>query len=172
MLVDGVAADADGAISGHVLPEVLGGGEVLSGFSGNLANALHTDELGNLGVGMLAVEEVGVERLHAVEHGLMGVLLGGGQVLRVAEELVGIEQRLVHAAVFAVKEALESLVVDLGNEVGTPVGQLAEHFLSLQAAGVEIGIAQSGQHFVLAVEGYPAPVLLDAGEVALIELAP
>ena len=31
VLVDGVAADADGAISGHVLPEVLGGGEVLGG---------------------------------------------------------------------------------------------------------------------------------------------
>ena len=80
---------------------------------------------------MLAIEEVGVECLHAVEHGLVGVLLGSGQVLRVAEELVGVEQRLVHASVLAVKEALEGLVVDPGNEVGAPVGQLTEHLLGL-----------------------------------------
>ena len=121
---------------------------------------------------MLAVEEGLVECLHAVEHCLVGVFLGGSQVFGVAKELVGIEQRLVHAAVLAVEEALESLVIDLGNEVSAPVGQLAEHLLGLLAVAIEIGIAQSCQNLMFAIEGHPSPVFLNAREVAGIEFLP
>ena len=162
VLVHRVATDADGAVGGHILPEVLGSGDIIGGSSVHLANTLHANELWHLGVGVLTIEERGVECLHAVEHRLVGVLLGCLQIFLVAKELVGIEQRLVHATVFAVEEAFEGLVINLGNKVGAPVGQLAEHLLGFLAAGIEIGIAKTGQNLVLAIEGHPAPVFADA----------
>ena len=121
---------------------------------------------------MLAVEEGLVERLHAVEHRLVGVFLGTCQVFPLAKQLVGIEQRLVHAAVFAVEESLEVAFRNLAHHVDAPVGQLAEHLLGLFAVAIDIGVAQACQNLMLAIERHPSPVVADGGEVAAIELLP
>ncbi len=141
VLAHRVAADADGAVHGHVLPEVLGSLLIVVQRAALLENTLHADEFGHLCVGVLAVEESLVQRLHAVEHGFMGEFLRGIEILCVAEELIGVEHRLVHAAVLAVEEAFEVAVADLRDKVDTPVGQLAEHLLGLLAIAIEIGIA-------------------------------
>ena len=121
---------------------------------------------------MLAVEEGLVEVLHTVEHGFVGIFLCGRQILRVAEELVGIKQALVHAAMLTVEETLEVAVAYLGYQIDAPVGHLMKQFLGHVAVAVEVGITQAGQNLVLHIEGHPAPVALDAGEVALVEFLP
>ncbi len=172
MLVDRVAANADGAVLGYILPEVLGSLLVAVGGGILLEDTLHADILRHLGVGVLAVEEGLVQRLHAVEHRLVGVFLGSCQVFPLAKQLVGIEQRLVHAAMFAVEESLEVAFRNLAHHVDAPVGQLAEHLLGLFAVAIEIGIAQAGQNLMLTIERHPSPVVADGGEVALIEFLP
>ena len=172
MLAHGVASDADGAVLGHILPEVLGCHPIGLGCGIGLEDAFHTYIFRYLRVGMLAIEERRVEGLHAVEHGLMGVLLGGSEVLAVAKELIGIEQRLVHAAMLTVEEGLEIGIGHLRHQVDAPVGQLAEQLLGHGALAIEIGIAQACQDLVLAIEGHPAPVAANAREVAPVELLP
>ena len=102
----------------------------------------------------------------------MGILLCGVEVFLVAKELIGIEQRFVHAAVFAVQKVLEGSIGRAGNDIRAPVGQFAEEFLGLVAAAVEVGVAQSGQYLVLDIERHPTPVAANLREVALIERFP
>ena len=73
---------------------------------------------------------------------------------------------------FAVQEPLEVAVRHLGHKVDAPVGQLAEQLLGHVAAGVDVGIAQTGQYLVLAVEWHPAPVALDLRQISLVERFP
>ena len=158
VFADAVAADANRAVLGHVLPEVLGSTQIVRRGGILFADALEADVLRHLRVGMAVVEERRVELLHAVEHGAMTETLGGGEVFRIAEELIGIDQRLVDAAMFAVEEALQVAVAHLRDEVHRPVGHLPEHLLGLLALAVEVGVAQTCQHLMLTVERYPAPV--------------
>ena len=102
----------------------------------------------------------------------MRVFLGRRQVLLVAEEQVGVEQHLVHAAVLTAEEALEGALRHLRHEIDAPVGHLVEQFLGHVAMGVDVGIAQTGQHLVLTVERHPAPVALNLRQVALVEGLP
>ena len=104
VFADAVAADADGAVLGHVPPEVLGSTQVVLGRSVLFADALEAYVLRHLRVGVAVVEERSVECLHAVEHRAVAEALGGGEVFFVAEELIGIDQRFVDAAVLAVEE--------------------------------------------------------------------
>ena len=121
---------------------------------------------------MLAVKEGGVQALHAVEHRLVGVLLGSIEVFLVAKQLIGIQHRLVHAAMLGVKQGVHVAVADLRHDVHTPVGHLAEQLLGHVIVAVEVGIAQTGQYFVLHVEGHPATMTLVGLYVALIEGRP
>ena len=172
VLVDRVAADADGAVRGHVLPEVLGRLEVVGGRGVFLPDALHADVLRHLRVGVFAVEEGRRERLHALEHRPVGVFLRCVEVFLVAEELVGVEHRLVHAAVLRVEHALHVGVAQLRHYVDAPVGELAEQLAGHLALAVDVGIAQSGQNLVLHVEGHPSAVALVGLYVTLVEGRP
>ena len=172
VLVDGVAANADSAVLRHVLPEVFGSDLVACGCCILLVDTFETNVFRYLGIGMLAIEEAGVQYLHAVEHGFVREFLGGRQVLLVAKQLVGIKQRLVHTAVLAVEKVLEIRIRNLSNEVDAPVAEFAKHLTGLMAAAVDVGVAQSGQDLMLAVEGHPAPVAANLGEVAAVEGAP
>ena len=71
-----------------------------------------------------------------------------------------------------VEEALQVAVAHLGDEVHTPVGHLAEHLLGICITCIGIGIAQTCQDLMLAVEGHPAPVAADGGGIAGIEVFP
>ena len=136
VLAHAVAAYAHRTVLGHVLPEVLGSPQVVRGGGILLADALKADVLRHLRVGVAVVEERGVQRLHAVEHGAVAEALGGGEVFLLAEQLVGIHERLVDAAVLAVEEGLQVAVAHLRNEAHHPVGHLAEHLLGQLAVGV------------------------------------
>ena len=172
VLADAVATDADRTVLGHVLPKVLGSTQIVRGGGILFADALEADVLRHLRVGMAVVEERRVELLHAIKHSAMAETLGGGEVFRIAEELIGIDQRLVDAAMFAVEEALQVAVAHLRDEVHRPVGHLPEHLLGLLALAVEVGVAQTSQHLMLTVERHPAPVAANLREVAASHRTP
>ena len=121
---------------------------------------------------MFAVEEGGVEGLHAVNHLTVAVLLGTIQIFLVAKDFVGIHQCFVHAAMFRAEHLLHLFVGDVTHHIDAPVGKSAEEFFCQWAASVEIGIAQTSQHLVLTIEWHPATRAAELCDVASIESCP
>ena len=156
VLADGVTTDADSAVLCHIIPEVQHGATIVGEALVFLPCTFETDVLRNLSVGVLAVEEGGVEGLHAVNHLAVAVLLSCIEIFLVAKDFVGIHQCLVHASVLPSEYLLHLLVGDVAHHVHAPVRESAEEFFCQWAARVEIGIAQTSQHLVLTVEGHPS----------------
>ncbi len=171
VLAHAVSADADGAVLRHVLPEVVGG-SLIGGAGVFLIDALEAYVFGHLGVGVLSVEEGGVECLHAAHHGLVAVFLGGIEVFAFAKQTVGVGERLVHTAVLPTENFLHLTVREVADHENTPVAHVLEERLGKLGVGVEPGITQSCQHLVLAIEGNPAAVGLKRREVAAVETRP
>ena len=172
MLADGVAADADGAVLCHIVPEVQHGVAIVGQRLVLLPSTFEADVLRHLRVGVLTVEEGRVERLHAVDHLAMAILLRSLEIFLVAEDLVGIHQRLVHAAMFRAQHLLHLLVADVAHQVHAPVGEPAEELLAHLAVGIEEGIPQTRQHLMLTIEGHPAARTAELRDVAGIEARP
>ena len=172
VLVHAVSSDAHRSVSSHILPEVLSCLPVgyLRGIC--LIDTLETDILRHLCVGMLAVEERGVHRLHAVNHCLMTEPLCRLQVFLVSKELVGIEQRLVHSSMLTVEEVLKVIVADLCDEVHTPVCQFSEQLLCRFILAIEVGVTKPCQHLVLTIERHPSPVSSNLREVSSPQCLP
>ena len=106
VFVHRVTTDADRSVAHYILPEVLGS-RLVGGRCGiELGNALESDVLRYLSVGMTVVQERRVERLHAVHHFRMAVFLGRRQVFLVAKQLVGISDGFVHASVLVAQHVL------------------------------------------------------------------
>ena len=156
VLADGVTTDADSAVLCHIIPEVQHGATIVGEALVFLPCTFETDVLRNLSVGVLAVEEGGVEGLHAVNHLAVAVLLSCIEIFLVAKDGVGIHQSFVHAAMFRAEHLLHLLVGDVAHHVDAPIGKTAEEFLRQRALGVEISIAKTSQHLVLTVEGHPS----------------
>ena len=91
MLVDRVSAYADSTVLSHILPEVLRSAAIARGCGIFLEHTLHTNIFWYLGVGMLSVKERGVQRLHTVEHLLVGKALGSCEILSLLGQRIGIK---------------------------------------------------------------------------------
>ncbi len=166
MLVHAVAADAHGPVVCHVGPEVLGGLGVSRLGVAVLVDTFESDVLRHLGVGVPTVEKSRVDGLHAVEHGLVTVFLGGFQVFGVTKDGVSVGQHLVHASVLGVEHSLHGAVGQFGYDIDAPVAELAKHRSSLLAPRIEIGVTQASEHLVLTIEGHPAAMVAEGGDVA------
>ena len=178
VLAHAVATDADGAVLCHICPEIMGcllirgGGDGCTITQFFLVDALETDVLRHLGVGMLAVEERLVEGLHAADHRLMTIFLGCIEILLVAKDAIGICQGFVHAAMLPAQNVLHLGGSELGNHVHGPVAHVLIQGLGFRIAGIEPGITKTCQHLVLAIERHPSAILLEIGEVSLVESGP
>ena len=172
MFVHRVSANAHGAVLSHILPEVLCSHSIVGHSRILFADSFKANILGHLRVGMLAVEEGGVERLHAVEHGFVRELLGSLQIFLLAEELVGIEQALVHATVFGVEHGFHVGRREFGYHVHAPVGKLAKHLFGCLVLAIDPCIAQAGEYLVLTIEGHPTALALKLAERSAVECCP
>ncbi len=155
-----VAAGGEGAGGGDGFPEELGGGVVL-GFAGELEEAFEADELGDLGVGVEAVE--GVASLGEwIEDLLVAEAFGECEVGGVLREGENVGEDFVHAAVFGAEHALEGVIGHVLGDVGGPVGEFDEDVFGEGAGGEEVGVAQAGHDFVKGIPG-------DAGGAAAVD---
>ena len=144
MLRGAVAADADGAMSDNVIPEVDGSGAVGIHVLASLRlgilspHALEADEFGNLCVGVLVVKEVWVVgvALHPIDLMLMAVALRRLQVFHVAEESESIGQRLVHATVFPPQYFLHVGFGEVRDDIDSPVRKTTEELQRRLVASV------------------------------------
>ena len=102
----------------------------------------------------------------------MGERFGCFEVFLVAEDRVGIGEDFIHTSLLRVEDALHLFGAEPADKCYGPVGHLAVHLLGRLVAGVEIGIAQSGHHLMLAVEGHPSANGIKSLGVALIEFPP
>ena len=102
----------------------------------------------------------------------MAVLLGSVEVFLVAKNLVGIHQRLVHAAMLRAEHLLHQVVRDVAHHVDAPVAEPLEEFLGQGAACVEVSVAQACQYLVLAIERHPAARFAEFCDVASVESCP
>ena len=144
-----------------------------------MGNAGETNVFRHLCVGVLAIQKGGAHCLHAIHHRSVAVTLGGGQILGVAKQTIGIDQCLVHAAVLGIQNRLQVGIAQFGHHVHAPVGKLAEKLagdrsacISGIVAGIERNIAQTGQHFMFAIERHPAAHIAELAGAACIEILP
>ena len=107
MFARGVTSDAYGSVCSHILPEVLGCTQIGGGLRVHVIDTVETEVLGHLRVGVLAIEESGVEALHPVQHLTVAVAFGGGKIFRIAKEGVGIGQAFVHSSMFPSEQLVE-----------------------------------------------------------------
>ncbi len=180
MLAYRITTDADGTVLGDIGPEVLGCRAVGGGaIAADLVDADEAHILGHLSIGVLAVEEGLVERLHTADHARVAVTLGTGEVLRIAKQLVGIGDGLVHTAMLRPEHALQGIVREFADHVECPVAHLAEHLAGdggtlvvIAVSGIDGDVAQAGQNLVLTVEGHGFGTVPETIGIALVELLP
>ena len=114
--------------------------------------ALEADDLGDLGVGVEAVEGIaGIGE--GVENGAVAEAFGEGEVFGVAREEVDIREDFVHAAVLDVEHSLELGVGEIVGGGDGPVGEFDENFEGGFVVAIEIGVAEAGEDFVHGVPG-------------------
>ena len=176
VLAHTVSSDAHRAVGGHIVPEVMCRRAVSRSRVVLLPDALKTNELGHLRVGVLAVEECGrvgtLVSLHTVDFVSMAVSFGCFQVFLVAQQAVGIDQGFVHAAMLPSEHLLHLTFCQVTDEIHTPIAEATEELFGHFAIGVYPSIAQSGQNLVAAIEWHPSAVLLEGGEVSAIQACP
>ncbi len=134
-----VAAGGEGAIVNDGFPEEFGGGEIF-GQAGDSVEAIEADELGNLRVGMQAVESVFLlgER---IENGVVAELFGELEIFRITGDDVDIGQHFVHAAVLDVEHVLELLIRHVFGDGMSPVAKFDEDFQCGEVVTAKVCIA-------------------------------
>src|SRR5574344_935251 len=156
-----VTAYTYGTVLCHICPEVIGCSGKGSGSGIILMDTFKTDVFGHLCIGVLIIQESGVEGLHTINHGLVTVLLGCREILGIAEKRIGIRHTLVHAAMFGSEQTLHIGVAHLAYHIHAPVCQLTEHLLGCGIAGIYISIAQTCQYLMFTIEGHPPTDVLE-----------
>ena len=172
VLVDAVAADADGAVGDDGVPEEAGG-PVHGLVAGEVGYALEADDLGYLRVGVHAGEAV-LSGQEGVEQGAVRESPGQFEIFGLAGDGGDVGKDLVESAVLAHQHLLHLIVGQPRGQPGHPVGEGHEHVAGLGASGLQPSVAQSGIGLVDVVEGYPAAVEVESAgtDVAAAHLGP
>ena len=158
VLVLAVAADDEGIVVGHEVPEIRRHRAGL-GVARHLVGAGLADHLRDLGVGMLADQVVMPVREERVEDGLVIEASRRFQVARVSGEPVDFDQHVHHPAVLDLEHGLVLLRREPGRDRARPVGEPKRHVARLGVAGQHPSVLEAVQDLVLGVPGHPRAAL-------------
>ena len=170
MLTTRVATKGQRTLTGHDVPEELGGIVVAHVPLAQLSDALESHSLRHLRVGVHVVEVVQPLH-HGRQQTTVREALGHGEVfLLTAGNGVCIGQHLVHAAVLVAQHALHLFVAKTCRQVDGPVTEAEKELLRLLVAAIEPCVAQTCVHLMQIIERCPRTEI--HAEVALLEVAP
>ena len=165
ILVGAVAPAREAVVLGHAIPEERGREEI-GGLTGVAVALGGADELGHLGVAMLAGEIVLVALERRDERAVLERVrkLEPALVSRVGVE---VHEHLVHPAELGVHHVLELLVAELRENALGPCRELPFHLECQAVAGVAVGVPQARVRFVERIPGRPQAVEVERGRAYL-----